>query len=78
VNAALAARCRQLEAQREHARAVAEFRRHREQDSQDRIRALLDELICALAQLPLGDGSWSNQYTATGGKSRLTARGEAA
>ena len=50
-NPALAARVRQLAAQAEHRRAIAEFRARRAADQQARINALLLEAIDALASL---------------------------
>jgi len=64
---ALQARIRQLQAEAEHRRAVAEFRERREAERQARIRALLTELIDALAQLPLEADAWPN------GRSRAAA-----
>jgi len=51
MNPALAARVRQLAAQAEHRRAVAEFRARRAADQQARINALLLEAVAALAGL---------------------------
>jgi hypothetical protein len=51
MNPALAARVRQLSAQAEHRRAIAEFRARRAADQQARINALLLEAIDALAGL---------------------------
>ena len=51
MNPALAARVRQLAAQAEHRRAIAEFRARRAADQQARINALLLEAIHALAGL---------------------------
>jgi hypothetical protein len=51
MNPALAARVRQLAAQAEHRRAIAEFRARRAADQQARINALLLEAINALASL---------------------------
>jgi hypothetical protein len=51
VSPAVAARIRQLAAQAEHRRAVAEFRARRTADQQQRINALLQETIAALASL---------------------------
>ena len=51
ISPALAARVRQLAAQAEHRRAVAEFRARRAGDQQARIDALLLEAIAALASL---------------------------
>jgi hypothetical protein len=51
VSPAVAARVRQLAAQAEHRRAIAEFRAHHSADQQERINALLLELIDALAGL---------------------------
>ncbi len=51
MNTALAARVRQLAAQAEHRRAIAEFRARRAADQQARINALLLEAIDALASL---------------------------
>ena len=48
---AVAARVRQLAAQAEHRRAIAEFRARRAADQQARINALLHETIDALAGL---------------------------
>jgi hypothetical protein len=48
---AVAARIRQLAAQAEHRRAIAEFRARRTADQQARINALLLEAIAALASL---------------------------
>jgi hypothetical protein len=48
---AVAARARQLAAQHEHHRAVAEFRARRAADQQTRLNALLQEAIAALASL---------------------------
>jgi hypothetical protein len=53
-NPAVAARLRQLAAQAEHRRAVAEFRARHAADQQARINALLLEAIAALASLPSG------------------------
>jgi hypothetical protein len=47
----VAARVRQLAAQAEHRRAIAEFRARRAADQQDRPDALLLEAIAALASL---------------------------
>ena len=51
MNPALAARVRQLAAQAEHRRAIAEFRARRAADQQARINALLPEAIDALTGL---------------------------
>jgi hypothetical protein len=51
MNPALAARVRQLAAQAEHRRAIAEFRACRAADQQARINALLLEAIDALASM---------------------------
>ena len=51
MNPALAARVRQLTAQAEHRRAIAEFRARRAADQQARTDALLVEAIDALASL---------------------------
>jgi hypothetical protein len=51
MNPALAARVRQLAAQAEHRRAIAEFRARRAAGQQARINALLLEAIDALAGL---------------------------
>ena len=51
MNPALAARVRQLAAQAEHRRAIAEFRARRAADQQARTDALLVEAIHALASL---------------------------
>ena len=48
---AVAARARQLAAQHEHRRAIAEFRARRAADQQARLNALLQETIAALASL---------------------------
>jgi len=50
-NPAVAARVRQLAAQAEHRRAIAEFRARRAADQQARTDALLLEAIAALASL---------------------------
>jgi hypothetical protein len=50
-NPALAARVRQLAAQAEHRRAIAEFRARRAADQQARLDALLLEAIAVLASL---------------------------
>ena len=50
-NPAVAARVRQLAAQAEHRRAIAEFRARHNADQQARINALLQEAIAALARL---------------------------
>jgi hypothetical protein len=50
-NPAVAARVRQLAAQAEHRRAIAEFRTRRAADQQARLDALLLEAIAALASL---------------------------
>jgi hypothetical protein len=51
MNPAVAARVRQLAAQAEHRRAIAEFRARRAAEQQARINALLLEIIDALASL---------------------------
>jgi hypothetical protein len=51
VSPAVAARIRQLAAQAEHRRAIAEFRARHDADQQARINALLQEVIAALASL---------------------------
>ena len=51
MNPAVAARIRQLAAQAEHRRAIAEFRARHAADQQARINALLLEAIAALAGL---------------------------
>jgi hypothetical protein len=51
VHPAVAARVRQLAAQAEHRRAIADFRDHRAADQQARVNALLVEAIAALAVL---------------------------
>ena len=51
MNPALAARVRQLTAQAEHRRAIAEFRARRAADQRARINALLLEAIHVLAGL---------------------------
>jgi hypothetical protein len=48
---AVAARVRQLAAQAEHRRAIAEFRARHASDQQARINALLQEAIAVLAGL---------------------------
>ena len=48
---AVAARIRQLTAQADHRRAIAEFRARRTADQQARVNALLLEAIAALASL---------------------------
>ena len=48
---AVAARVRQLAAQAEHRRAIAEFRASHDADQQARVNALLLEAIAALADL---------------------------
>jgi hypothetical protein len=48
---AVAARIRQLTAQAEHRRAIAEFRARHDADQQARANALLLEAIAALASL---------------------------
>jgi hypothetical protein len=50
-NPAVAARVRQLAAQAEHRRAIAEFHTRRAADQQTRLDALLLETIAALASL---------------------------
>ena len=50
-NPAVAARVRQLAAQAEHRRAIAEFRARHAADQQARVNALLLEAIAALASL---------------------------
>ncbi len=51
MNPAIAARVRQLAAQAEHRRAIAEYRARRAADQQARVNALLPEAIAALAEL---------------------------
>jgi hypothetical protein len=51
VSPAVAARIRQLAAQAEHRRAIAEFRARHDAGQQARINALLQEVIAALASL---------------------------
>jgi len=51
VHPAVAARVRQLAAQAEHRRAVADFRARHAADQQTRINAMLLEAIAALASL---------------------------
>jgi hypothetical protein len=51
MNPALPARVRQLAAQAEHRRAIAEFRARHAADQQARVNALLLEAIDALASL---------------------------
>jgi len=58
---AVAARMRQLAAQHEHRRAVAEFRAHRAADQQAHLSALLQEAIAALASLLRTPGPGSHQ-----------------
>jgi len=60
---ALQARIRQLQAEAEHRRAVAEFRERHEAERQARIAALMTELVHTLAQLPLEAEAWPNQHT---------------
>jgi hypothetical protein len=48
---AIAARVRQLAAQAEHRRAIAEFRARHTADQQARVNALLLETVAALASL---------------------------
>jgi plasmid stabilization system protein ParE len=48
---AVAARVRQLAAQAEHRRAIAEYRARRAADQQARVNALLLEAVAALASL---------------------------
>jgi hypothetical protein len=50
-NPAIAARFRQLAAQAQHRRAIAEFRARHAADQQARVNALLLEAIAALANL---------------------------
>jgi hypothetical protein len=52
---ALAARVRQLAAQAEHRRAIAEYQARRAADQQARVNALLQEAIAALASLLSAD-----------------------
>jgi hypothetical protein len=51
VTPAAAARIRQLAAQAEHRRTIAEFHTQRAADQQNRVNALLLEAIAALASL---------------------------
>lgn len=51
ITPAVAARIRQLAAQAEHRRAIAEFRARHYADQQTRVNALLLEAIAALADL---------------------------
>jgi hypothetical protein len=51
VSPAAAARVRQLAAEAEHRRAIAEFRARHAADQQARVNALLTEAIAALASL---------------------------
>ena len=51
VSPAVAARVRQLAAQAEHHRAIAEFRARHAADQQQRVNALMQEAIAALASL---------------------------
>jgi hypothetical protein len=60
---ALAARIRQLAAQAEHRRAIAEFHTRRAADQQARIDALLLEVIAALASLHNQPGRTGNHQT---------------
>ncbi len=57
---AVAARIRQLAAQAEHRRAIAEFHARRAADQQARIDALLLEAIAALASLLSEPGRTGN------------------
>ena len=50
MNAALAARVRQLQAGADHRQAVREFRARRKRDEQNRIGALLSEVVAVLAE----------------------------
>ena len=61
MNPALAARVRQLAAQAEHRRAIADFRARRVADQQARINALLLEAINALASLLSKPGQAGNR-----------------
>ena len=61
INPAAAARVRQLAAQAEHRRAIAEFRARRAADQQARINALLLEAIDALASLLTERGQAGNR-----------------
>jgi hypothetical protein len=61
MNPALAARVRQLAAQAEHRRGIAEFRARRAADQQARINALLLEAIGALASLLAEPGQDGNR-----------------
>jgi len=61
INPAVAARVRQLAAQAEHRRAIAEFRTRRAADQQARINALLLEAINALASLLSKPGQAGNR-----------------
>jgi Skp family chaperone for outer membrane proteins len=60
---ALQARIAQLKAERDYRASVAEFRARRAADQQERISALLQEVIAALAELPLGEVEWANQFS---------------
>jgi hypothetical protein len=60
INPAVAARLRQLAAQAEHRRAIAEFRARHAADQQARIDALLLEIIAALASLFSESGRTGN------------------
>ena len=51
IHPAVAARIRQLAREAGHRRAVADFRDRHADDEQDRINALLTEIIAALASL---------------------------
>jgi hypothetical protein len=57
---AVAARIRQLAAQAEHRRAIAEFHARRTADHQARVDALLLEVVAALASLLTEPGRTGN------------------
>jgi hypothetical protein len=61
INPAVAARVRQLAAQAEHRRAIAEFRARHAADQQARINVLLLEAIAALASLLGAPGESGNR-----------------
>jgi hypothetical protein len=62
---AVAARLRQLAAQAEHRRAIADYQTHHAADEQARINALLLEAIAALASLLGLPGQTGNHPAAT-------------
>ena len=61
---ALAARVRQLAAQAEHRRAIAEFRARHAADQQARVNTLLLEAVAALAGLLTAPASQARQHAA--------------